>query len=136
MSPRRRPFSPAITLIALLATGCSIPMYGSEDNGRRMPEPRRSEGQGPATQEAACRAEAERVLRFRDRGQIMREDDADARVGLSTATPTVRAETDRLGARFERDRLIQECMRGAGAAAPQSAPQNLAPPQGSPPPRS
>jgi hypothetical protein len=135
MSPRR-PFSPATALLALLAAGCSIPMYGSDDGARRMPEPRRSEGQGPVTQEAACRAEAERVLRFRDRGQIMREDDADARVGLSTATPTVRAETDRLGARFERDRLIQECMRGTGAAAPQNAPQNLAPPQGSPPPRS
>jgi hypothetical protein len=131
MSRARRRSSPALALLALLAAGCSIPMYGSSDTGR-TPEPRREGAAGPNTAEAACRAEAERVLRFRDRGQIMREDEADARVGLSTAVPTVRAETDRLGARFERDRIIQDCMRGTGAAAPQDA----APPQGSPRPRS
>ncbi|UFN50345.1 hypothetical protein LPC08_06895 [Roseomonas sp. OT10] len=67
---------------------------------------------------AACRREAERVVLFRDRGQTMRNDDMDARMGVS-GNLSSRAESDRLGATFERDRIAAECVRSnSGEAAP------------------
>jgi hypothetical protein len=121
---RRSPVVQAFLLGGLvlpLLGACTLPLPGGAE--RRSPE-----GNAAA---AACRAEAERVLRFRDRGQQMREDEADSRVGVSTQVPTVRAETDRLGARFERDRMVEDCLRGTGAAAPADA----APNPGTPNPR-
>jgi hypothetical protein len=59
----------------------------------------------------ACRREATRVVLYRDRGQQMRMDEGDSRVGVQANIPTLRAETDRLGQQFERDRLAEECVR-------------------------
>jgi hypothetical protein len=47
---------------------------------------------------------------YRDRGQIMREDDRDARVGTDASPFARRFETDRLGRVFERDRIAAECL--------------------------
>lgn len=65
----------------------------------------------------ACRRDADRVVLYRDRGQLMREDERDARVGTDSSIYARRAETDRLGRAFERDRLAAECL-GQGTSAP------------------
>ncbi|MFT8244556.1 hypothetical protein [Roseomonas sp. BN140053] len=70
---------------------------------------------GPAQRQndaraASCRQEAERTVLYRDRGQTMRNDDQDARVG-TLSNFGIRSTTDRLGATFERNRLADECVR-------------------------
>lgn len=106
--------------VAGLALGaCTVPLGRTAAD--RTPEQRQNDAQL-----AACRQEADRVMQFRDRGQTMRLDEADARVGVATNVPTLRAETDRLGARVERDRLIGECLRGgSGDAVGTNPPQGL-----------
>jgi len=59
----------------------------------------------------ACRQDADRVVLYRDRGQLMREDERDARVGTDSSIYARRTETDRLGRVFERDRIAAECLR-------------------------
>lgn len=58
-----------------------------------------------------CRSEAERILTNRDRGQQLREDERDARLGADATPYTRRAETDRLGRLWERDRLAEDCVQ-------------------------
>ncbi|WP_376091120.1 hypothetical protein ACE7GA_21130 [Roseomonas sp. CCTCC AB2023176] len=70
---------------------------------------------------AACRADAERVVLYRDRGQIMRSDDYNARVG-TTSYLGPRVITDDLARSYDRDRLAAECLRGAREASPAAAP--------------
>jgi hypothetical protein len=69
------------------------------------------------TRTDACRAEATRLVQWRDRGQLMRTDEAESSRGTFGATPFSRLESDRLGQQFERDRLAAECLR-----RPESAP--------------
>jgi hypothetical protein len=58
----------------------------------------------------ACRRDADRVVLYRDRGQLMREDERDARIGTEQSIYARRVETDRLGRAFERDRIAAECL--------------------------
>lgn len=58
----------------------------------------------------ACRRDADRVVLYRDRGQLMREDERDARIGTDSSIYARRVETDRLGRVFERDRIAAECL--------------------------
>jgi hypothetical protein len=82
------------------------------------PAPGQSVREGAALA-AACRREADRVVLFRDRGQIMREDERDARIGTDSSIYARRTETDRLGRIFERDRIAEECVQQNTRAAPQ-----------------
>ena len=70
----------------------------------------------------ACRAEATRVVVFRERGQTMRNDEiASSPGGFSnnTAMSTFRMPLDQASAEAERDRLTRDCMAGAqGGAGP------------------
>ncbi len=66
----------------------------------------------------ACRRDADRIVLYRDRGQLMREDERDARVGTEQSIYARRVEIDRLGRIFERDRIAAECLRQQGAGAP------------------
>ncbi|MFZ4408659.1 MAG: hypothetical protein ACOYOH_15050 [Paracraurococcus sp.] len=68
---------------------------------------------------AACRRDADRIIVTRDRGQLMREDERDSRVGSQASIFAQRAETDRLGRLFERDRLADQCVQENTRAAPQ-----------------
>ena len=68
---------------------------------------------------AACRRDAERIIVTRDRGQLMREDERDSRMGSQASPFSQRAETDRLGRLYERDRLMEQCIRENTKAAPQ-----------------
>ena len=66
----------------------------------------------------ACRRDADRVVLYRDRGQLMREDERDARVGTDSSIYARRTETDRLGRVFERDRIAGECVEQGTSPAP------------------
>ncbi|TCZ66843.1 hypothetical protein [Roseicella aquatilis] len=68
---------------------------------------------------AACRRDAERIIVTRDRGQLMREDERDSRMGSQASPFSQRVETDRLGRLYERDRLMDQCIRENTRAAPQ-----------------
>lgn len=65
----------------------------------------------------SCRRDADRVVLYRDRGQLMREDERDARIGTDSSIYARRIETDRLGRVFERDRIAAECL-DQGASPP------------------
>ena len=98
--------------------------------------PRTAEERQEGAALAACRQEAERVMRVRERGQTMRVDEAESRLGAGPFTGTTMAgsmNTDRLGARYEQDRMVQDCLRsrdeGAGAA-PATAPGTAPPARG------
>ena len=70
---------------------------------------------------AACTAEAERVVRYRDRGQLMRQDDYNARVG-TTSHLGPQVITDQIAQVYERDRLAAECARGTARTEQPRAP--------------
>jgi hypothetical protein len=65
----------------------------------------------------ACRAEATRVVQFRERGQTMRADETESGRGTVTVAPFSRAEDDRAGQQLERDRMIQDCLRASAPPA-------------------
>ena len=81
--------------------------------------PRSGEQRQQDATNAACRQDAERAMRYRDRGQLMRTDEAEARIGAGAFTDTVAGSmsTQRLSSRFEQSRLVEDCVRGANAAA-------------------
>ncbi|WP_419896891.1 hypothetical protein [Roseomonas sp. USHLN139] len=104
--------------------------------------PRSAEEQQNDAARAACRVDAERQMRYRERGQTMRVDEAESRMG-SGAYIGNPLERSQMGARFEMEQMIQECLRGANAqqqAAPAAAvdtPATPAPtPAATPPARS
>ena len=72
---------------------------------------------GEASIRAACRAEADRVMANRERGQIMRADEREARIG-SLDGSGLRRPSDSLGERFERDRMVEECVARNRATPP------------------
>lgn len=98
----------------LLLAACAAP----------TPPTRTADQQRQDAAEEACRQEATRTVLYRDRGQTMRIDEGQSRVGVQASIPTVRAETDRLGQQFERDRIMRECIRArtAGPAPTDRAP--------------
>jgi len=87
------------------------------------PAPRSADQREQDAANAACRQEAERVMRFRDRGQLMRQDEAESRLGSGafSGSTTGSMSPDRLSSRFQQDRLVDECVRGANGA-PGAAP--------------
>jgi len=78
-------------------------------------------GGGDPALAARCRAEAERLVLFRDRGQAMRNEEMDTRSGTFTPA-TANAQSDRLGQRFELDRLTRQCIAEAQRAPAPQAP--------------
>ena len=71
----------------------------------------------------ACRAQATQAVQWRDRGQLMRIDEIEnRRDGNITVAPPSRAESDRLGATLERDRLVAACMAANTPPQPQGQP--------------
>lgn len=68
---------------------------------------------------AACRQDADRIVVYRDRGQLMREDERDARLGTDSSIYARRGESDRLGRIFERDRIAADCVQQNTRSAPQ-----------------
>ncbi|MCS6930704.1 MAG: hypothetical protein NZM27_00650 [Acetobacteraceae bacterium] len=86
--------APAVLLLALAACAARPPADPAE-----------------AALLAACRAEADRVMAARERAQLMRADEREAQVGALEGG-SVRRGTDALGERFERDRMVADCIAG------------------------
>lgn len=108
---------PAALLVVALA-GCTLPLGGNPGSAPRAGAANTPAGGQDDRRLAACRAEATRLVQYRDRGQLMRSDEAASQIGTgasSFGSPYTRnrIETDQLGAQVERDRLVAECMRGA-----------------------
>ena len=104
-----------VPLLLLLAGACSAPNFSPRPAPVALPG-----GQDNAALEA-CRAEATRVVQFRDRGELMRTDETEASRGTFSSAPFGRVETERMGQQMSRDRLIEECLRGANRATPAAA---------------
>lgn len=103
----------AFSLLLLTGACAAVPPRGAEDQ------------QNDAAR-AACRADVERQMRYRERGQTMRVDEAESRMGTGAyiGNPLERSQ---LGARFEMDQMIQECLRGAQAQRDAATPAAAAP---------
>jgi hypothetical protein len=97
--PRPSPLLAALLPLALAA--CAAPL--GRDSTAQQRDPRAE----------ACRAEATRVVQWRDRGQLMRTDETESGRGTVTISPYSRAESERLGQQMERDRIVAECLRAA-----------------------
>lgn len=67
---------------------------------------------------AACREAADRTITRQDRGQLMREDERDSRLGAETSVLSSRAVSDQMGRQFRRDRMAADCERQNQQAAP------------------
>lgn len=61
----------------------------------------------------ACRAQATRVVQYRERGQLMRSDETESGRGTLGVAPMMRVENDRGAAQIDRDRLVAECLRAS-----------------------
>lgn len=92
-------------LPVLLIAGCAF------NDPAPAPAPTATTSADAPTIEAACRREAERVVLFRDRGQQMRIDEGENRLGSQSSIPSLRAQSDIAGRSFERDRLARDCVR-------------------------
>ena len=96
---------------ALLLTACVGPRTAAAP-----------EQQGRPSLRVECREAADRTLVRQDRGQLIREDERNARLGSETGGQGFRSTFDTLGRQFRRDRLAADCERQNGYAAPNPAP--------------
>lgn len=91
-----------ISCLALLAlAACGVP----------PPAARTPEQRAQAATAAACREQADRVIARQDRGQLLREDERNARLGTESGSYGIRTQIDSLGRQFRRDQIAQDCMR-------------------------
>ncbi len=78
----------------------------------------------------ACRRDIDRVISTRDRGQLMREDEAGNRQGsdaMAYSPSSFRMQMDQMGRAYERDRLVKQCIERNNRAAAQPAAPSSAP---------
>ena len=71
--------------------------------------------------------EAERVVNFRERGQLMRADSNFGDSDMTNDVPTARLRSDSFRQQTLRDELIRECIRNAGTGQPPVDPGNQRP---------
>ncbi|TCH99841.1 hypothetical protein EJV46_04005 [Roseococcus sp. SYP-B2431] len=120
------PRAAALLLPVLLLAACSntplIPPARPGDAVRTNPQVAQ-----------ACRDQTARRIERQDRGQLMREDERDSRLGSETVFASQAMQTDRLGRQFQFSREVDDCIRAntqqgmpRPAAAP--APDSSAPP--------
>jgi|1048.fasta_scaffold100920_2 hypothetical protein len=65
-----------------------------------------------------CTQEAERVVNFRERGQMMRQDANFGDSDMTNQVPSARLRSDSFQQQTLRDELIRDCIRNAGTAQP------------------
>ena len=98
------PRAAALLLPLLLVTACSSnPLIQPARPGDAL------RTNPPVAQ--ARREETARRIQRQDRGQLMREDERDSRLGSETVSSSQAMQTDRLGRQFQFDRETQECIR-------------------------
>jgi len=60
-----------------------------------------------------CRADADRILARRDRGEFIRREEQESRLGAGAYGGPV-TNIDRLAVTWQRDRMAADCVRGRG----------------------
>jgi hypothetical protein len=88
---------------------------------------------------AACREAMAQQIARQDRGQLIREDERQARLGSDTmGTVGFRAPIDRMGREFQYERMVEQCVRqntqASQAQQAQPAATPAPPPAAAPPP--
>jgi hypothetical protein len=111
-TPKKARYMPRLAplLLPLLLLACTTPNLALPRIDAPMGGAPRDERDGRFE---ACRAEATRVVQFRDRGQVMRTDETENSRGTIVVAPPGRPEADRAGQQLTRDQMIQDCMRAA-----------------------
>ena len=105
MTPRRHKTNQSLLLgIVVLATGLVAGCAASSTGPRPS-----------AAQAAACRQRADEVHERQNRGAMFRDDAnaGGARDAMFSGTGSPGASIALLSARYARDRLVDECLRGA-----------------------
>ena len=113
----------ALLFPVLLVAACGAP--GSTAPRFETPSLAPSRPGDPRTNAAvtqACREQVAQQLQRQDRGQLLREDESQSRLGASFAAGPATSQTDTLGRQFTFERRINECIRAntqPAAATPQ-----------------
>ena len=94
------------------------------------PSPRGAVAGATPELQRICTQEAERVLNFRERGQLMRADSNFGDSDMTNDVPVARLRSDSFRQQTLRDELIRECIRNAGTGEPpvdagNQRPQNI-----------
>lgn len=92
---------PALLSAALLLSACAAP----------RPATAPGEAQARPNLRAECREAADRTIVRQDRGQLIREDERNARLGSETGAQGFRTTFDALGRQYRRDQLAADCVR-------------------------
>jgi len=110
-----------LLLVACGAPGSSVPRFESPTLFQARPG---NPNTNPAVVEA-CRQQAAQQIQRQDRGQLLREDESQSRLGAGFAGTPATNQSDRLGRQFQFDRRIDECVRAntqTGVTAPTPTP--------------
>ena len=91
------------------------------------PSPRGAVAGATPKLQRICTQVAERVVNFRERGQLMRADSNFGDSDLANDVPTARLRSDSFRQQTLRDELIRECIRNAGTGQPPVDPGNQRP---------
>jgi hypothetical protein len=78
------------------------------------PTPRAAAAGGTPELLRICTQEAERVVAFRERGQLMRRDANFGDSDMTNDVPMARLRSDNFQQQSLRDELIRDCIRNAG----------------------
>lgn len=117
-----------LLLVACGAPGSTTPRFESPTLFQARPgDPRTN----PAVVEA-CRQQAAQQIQRQDRGQLMREDESQSRLGASFAAGPSSHQSDRLGRQFQFERRIDECVRANTQSGVTPAPAPVAAPEPAP----
>lgn len=91
------------------------------------PSPRAAVAGATPELQRICTQEAERVVNFRERGQLMRADSSFGESDMTNDVPSARLRSDSFQQQTLRDELIRECIRNAGTGQPPVDPGNQRP---------
>jgi len=91
------------------------------------PSPRAATAGATPELQRICTQEAERVVNFRERGQLMRADSNFGDSDMTNDVPVARLRSDSFRQQTLRDELIRECIRNAGSGQPPVDPGNQRP---------
>jgi hypothetical protein len=91
------------------------------------PSPRAATAGATPELQRICTQEAERVVNFRERGQLMRADSNFGDSDMTNDVPVARLRSDSFRQQTLRDELIRDCIRNAGTGQPPVDPGNQRP---------
>jgi len=121
---------PVLILAACGAPNSALPRFDAPTLSPPRPgDPRTN----PAVVQA-CREQAAREIQRQDRGQLLREDESNARQGASFGALPGTSQSDVLGRQYLFERRINECIRAntqaqPAAVTPAAAPSATTPPR-------